>query len=132
MSRLTGVLLFIAAGVALLSSVVTPVTEGGVALAFPLKVAVAVLLITPLGFAMGVPFPSGLRRLEEIMPKSIRWAWSINAAASVLGSAGAIVLAIYCGLSNTLLIGALFYILALLAALLSPLGKKYLIAPPVA
>ena len=66
------------------------------------------------------------------MPKSIRWAWSINAAASVLGSAGAIVLAIYCGLSNTLLIGALFYILALLAAFFSPLGKKYMLAGRIA
>lgn len=123
--RLTGVLLLIAAGVALLASVVTPVTEGGVALPFFIKVLISVLLIAPIGFVMGMPFPSGLRRLEAIMPQSIRWAWSINAAASVLGSAGAIVLAIYCGLSNTLLIGALFYLLALTGALLSPLGKKY-------
>jgi hypothetical protein len=129
--RLTGVLLFIAAGVALLASVVTPVTEGGVALPFFIKVLISVLLIAPIGFAMGMPFPSGLRRLEAIMPQSIRWAWSINAAASVLGSAGAIVLAIYCGLSNTLLIGALFYLLALTGALLSPLGKKYTIPASV-
>jgi hypothetical protein len=39
---------------------------------------------------MGMPFPSGLRRLEEMHPPSVRWAWSLNAAASVLGSAGAI------------------------------------------
>ncbi|MFZ0589438.1 MAG: hypothetical protein WAM39_03030 [Bryobacteraceae bacterium] len=131
MPRLVGVLLFIAGGVALLSLVVTPVTEGGVALPFAVKVAVSVLLIAPLGFAMGMPFPSGLKRLENVLPQTIRWAWSVNAASSVLGSAGAVVLAIYCGLSDTLLIGGLLYLAALLAALLSPLGKKYTIASAV-
>jgi hypothetical protein len=132
MQRLTGVLLFIVAGVALLSVEVTPVTEGGVALPFAVKIAIAVLLIAPLGFAMGMPFPSGLKRLEKVMPQSIRWAWSINAASSVLGSAGAVVLAIYCGLSNTLVIGGLLYLVALIAAMLSPLGKKYTIHDAVA
>jgi hypothetical protein len=126
MLRLTAVLICIAGAVTLLSGIVTPVTEGGVALPFPIKVAVSVILIAPMGFLMGMPFPSGLRRLKAVLPETIRWAWSINAAASVLGSAGAMVLAIYCGLSNTLLAGALCYLLALTAALLSPLGKKYL------
>jgi hypothetical protein len=40
----------------------------------------------------------------------VRWAWSLNAAASVLGSAGAIFLAIYLGLRETLLVGGLLYL----------------------
>jgi hypothetical protein len=64
------------------------------------------------------------------MPQNIRWAWAINAAASVLGSAGAIVLAIYFGLQNTLIIGGVFYLGALASALLSPLGKKYMATVP--
>jgi hypothetical protein len=90
------------------------------------KELIAVLLIAPIGFLMGIPFPSGLTRLEEVMPHSVRWAWAINAAASVLGSAGAIVIAIYFGLENTLIVGGMFYLAALLSALLSPLGKKYI------
>ena len=42
---------------------------------------------------MGMPFPAGLARLEEIHPQSVRWAWSLNAAPSVLGSAGCYVAA---------------------------------------
>ena len=85
------------------------------------------LLIAPVAFAMGIPFPSGLSRLEQIMPQNVRWAWATKyAAASVLGSAGAIVIAIYFGLEKTLIIGGLFYVGALLSAILSPLGKKYL------
>jgi hypothetical protein len=127
-SRLSGVFVFIAAGILLLAMAITPITEGGVALPFGVKVLISVLLIVPLGFAMGMPFPSGLSRLQEIMPQGVRWAWAINAAASVLGSAGAIVIAIYFGLENTLIVGGLFYIGALVSALLSPLGKNYLTA----
>jgi hypothetical protein len=63
---------------------------------------------------MGMPFPTGLASLEAWQPASVRWAWSLNAAASVMGSAGAIVCAIYLGLIQTLLIGGALYLLALL------------------
>ena len=54
---------------------------------------------------MGMPFPTGLRMLESAHEPSVRWAWSLNAAASVLGSVGALVLALYLGMVETLLIG---------------------------
>jgi hypothetical protein len=78
-----------------------------------LKMAIAVLLIAPLGLVMGMPFPTGLGRLEEWHAPSVRWAWSLNAAASVLGSVGALVCSIYLGLIQTLIIGGLFYLAAL-------------------
>jgi MFS family permease len=119
--RLAVALICIIAGVIALSIAVTPVAEGGVTLPFMLKVLISVALISPVGFAMGMPFPSGLTLLERIMPASVRWAWAVNAAASVLGSAMAMFLAIYLGLSTTLLIGGLLYAGALLSVLLSPL-----------
>jgi spermidine synthase len=78
-----------------------------------LKVVITVLLIAPLGLVMGMPFPTGLVRLEEWHAPSVRWAWSLNAAASVLGSVGALVCSIYLGLIQTLIIGGLFYLAAL-------------------
>jgi hypothetical protein len=63
---------------------------------------------------MGMPFPQGLARLEAFHKPSVRWAWSLNAASSVLGSAGAIFFAIYLGLRETLLLGGALYIGALL------------------
>jgi hypothetical protein len=123
--RLSTLLMIIAGAIFLLAGVIVPLTEHGVALPLATKIAITVILIAPAGFAMGMPFPSGLMRLEAAMPEAIRWAWALNAAASVLGSAGAIVLAIYCGLQNTLMIGGLFYLGALFSAIRSPLGKKY-------
>ena len=122
--RLSRLMLLIAGLIVLLAFVVTPVTSSGVGLPFALKVLISVGLIGPPAFAMGMPFPTGLTRLERAMPSAVRWAWSINAASSVLGSAAAIFLAIYLGLQTTLTIGGALYACAWLSVILSPLLKK--------
>jgi len=113
--RLARVLAGIAALVAALAALVTPLLGAGVGWPLWVKSGISVLLIAPPGFLMGIPFPTGLRRLEERHNPSVRWAWSLNAAASVLGSVAAIVLAIYLGLRETLLIGGAAYLGALAA-----------------
>jgi spermidine synthase len=84
--------------------------------AFVSKLVISGYLLVPLGVAMGMPFPTGLRALAEGRPRSnsIEWAWAMNAAASVLGSVLAIVLAIQLGLNATLACGAGAYAAALL------------------
>ncbi|MBV9746050.1 MAG: hypothetical protein JO099_20000 [Acidobacteriia bacterium] len=77
------------------------------------KMAATVVLIAPLGFLLGMPFPCGLQRLERWHAPSVQWAWSLNAAASVLGSVGALVCCIYLGLIQTLVAGGLLYVAAL-------------------
>jgi hypothetical protein len=83
------------------------------------------VLLIPLGFVMGMPFPTGLRALaSQPVPRltreadhpdnSIEWAWAMNAAASVLGSVLAMVIAIQFGLTVTLACGAVAYGFALL------------------
>jgi hypothetical protein len=86
--------------------------------------AITALSIAPAAFLMGMPFPSGLRRLEKWHVQAeaqatVRWAWSLNAAASVLGSASAIFLALYWGLRTTLLSGGALYLCALGVLLIS-------------
>ena len=83
---------------------------------FLAKLLTSALLLAPLGFVMGMPFPAGLRLLAANSGKqgdSIEWAWAMNAAASVLGSVLAIVIAIQFGLNVTLICGAVSYLLAL-------------------
>ena len=99
--------------VGLLAMFASAVLPREVGLPLWLKIAITVVVVFPAGFAMGMPFPTGLKRLEEWHPPSVRWAWSLNAAASVLGSVGALLLAIYLGLIQTLLVGALLYACAL-------------------
>ena len=96
-----------------------------VGLAFQLRLIVSAVLLIPLGFVMGMPFPTGLRALAALpapeypsgpgaSDNAVEWAWAMNAAASVLGSVMAMVIAIQFGLTATLACGATAYALALL------------------
>jgi hypothetical protein len=99
--------------VALIALIATPLAHLGVGWPRPLRIVTTAVLIAPVAFAMGMPFPSALARLERWHKPSVRWAWSLNAASSVLGSAMSIFLALYLGLRETLLVGACLYLVAL-------------------
>ena len=115
--RLIRILAGVAILVAILAFAATPLVSAAAGWSLQAKIALTTLAVAPAAFLMGMPFPSGLHRLEKRHPPSVRWAWSLNAAASVLGSASAIFLAIYIGLRATLLVGAGLYLCALLVIL---------------
>ena len=95
-----------------------------VGIPFALKLVVSALILIPLGLAMGMPFPTGLRALASSpapeFPTSsgnaVEWAWAMNAASSVLGSVLAMVIAIHWGLNTTLACGAAAYLAAIALA----------------
>lgn len=111
--RLMIVLAAVAVLVGALAFLASPIAATAAAWPGAAKMTIAAASIVPAAFFMGMPFPTGLRRMERRSPPAVRWAWSVNAAASVLGSAGAIVVAIYLGLKATLLTGASLYLVAL-------------------
>lgn len=103
-------LLGVIAGLIVLNVLVLPwLLSAAVGLAFVIKLCISALVLAPLGFLMGMPFPTGLR----LVP-TVEWAWALNAAASVLGSVMAMVIAIQFGLTVTLLSAAVAYSLAAL------------------
>ncbi|MFI5111826.1 MAG: hypothetical protein ACHP9S_03295 [Terriglobales bacterium] len=119
--------------------VLPPLLRALVGLPFLLKLIISALALIPLGLAMGMPFPSGLRALaarslaasslaegSAQQDNAIEWAWALNAASSVLGSVLAMVIAIQFGLSWTLASGALAYLLALV---LVPRLRAFPLAP---
>jgi len=92
---------------------------------FSTRLLISGVLLIPLGFLMGMPFPTGLRAVAGLpapefpsgqvpADNAVEWAWAMNAAASVLGSVLAMVIAIQFGLNATLACGAAAYLLALL------------------
>ncbi len=98
-----------------------------VGLPFEAKLLVSGTLLIPLGFVMGMPFPTGLRALAsipvpefaaastgEFQENAVEWAWAMNAGSSVLGSVLAMVIAIQFGLNVTLACGAAAYLMAIL------------------
>src|SRR5581483_9977845 len=90
-----------------------------VGLAFAAKLLISAALLAPLGFVMGMPFPTGLRALAGLSSKqpaaesTVEWAWAMNAGASVLGSVLAMSVAIQFGLNATLACGAFAYLAAM-------------------
>jgi hypothetical protein len=111
--RLIMTLIGVAATVSLIAFAASPISEFGVGWPLQAKILVTVVLIAPAAFLMGIPFPTGLTWLETRFPQAVRWAWALNAASSVLGSAAAIFLAIHIGLRATVLVGAGLYLCAL-------------------
>jgi hypothetical protein len=124
-------LLLLTGAISVYVVVLPPALRALVGLPFVLKLAVSGLLLIPLGVAMGMPFPTGLRALDSSAEAAARatagnaveWAWAMNAASSVLGSVLAMVIAIHWGLNVTLASGAVAYLVAvtLSRTLFSPL-----------
>lgn len=69
-----------------------------------------VALVLPLGFVMGMPFPSGLRLAQRVHPRDIPLLWGVNGVFSVLGSVLAVVIAMGWGFSRALALGAACYL----------------------
>ncbi len=94
------------ASFALLYLVVLPAAfEHLIGLPDAAKIAISVLLIAPLAFCMGMPFPLGLARVSESAPGFVPWAWGINGFASVVSAVLATLLAIRFGF-NTVVVAA--------------------------
>jgi hypothetical protein len=78
----------------------------------PLRIAVAIAAIAPLGLLMGVPFPWGVRTAGGESPPLVAWAWAVNGGASVFGSTLAVVISMTYGFSATLGCALFAYLLA--------------------
>jgi predicted membrane-bound spermidine synthase len=111
--RLRWVIVAVAGLVVLAVLVLSPLFYALVHLAAPWRILITVAALAPLGLALGMPMPTGIRLLHERAPELIPWAWGVNGAASVLGSVGAVALAMVVGFNAALLTGAALYLAAL-------------------
>jgi hypothetical protein len=115
-------LVVIATALVVYALLLTPIFSQFVGSPISVRLGISALLLVPLGFVMGIPFPSGLRALaaqpltnprREENKSPLEWAWAMNAGASVLGSVLAIFIAIQFGLNATLLCGSAAYLSAI-------------------
>ena len=79
---------------------------------FSLKIILTFLIIFPLGFFMGFPFPTGIRILELEEKRLIPWGWATNAFSSVINSVFALLIAFWVGYNLVLFLAAAGYLLA--------------------
>jgi hypothetical protein len=72
---------------------------------------VTVLAVAPLALLMGMPFPTGLRILQQLDESVRPWAWGINSCATVIGSILCVLLSIHIGFTGTIFTAAAIYII---------------------
>jgi len=80
--------------------------------ATPIRIAVSVIMLSFIGFFMGMAFPLGMKVANLSKNSPTPWFWGINGAMSVLSSVLAIAFCIMLGISFTLFLGIIFYIFA--------------------
>ena len=86
------------------------------------RIAVASAALLPLGFVLGVPFPTGLAVLTRTAPAQVPWAIGANGFASVIGASAALPLAMLFGYRALVLLAFVVYVLAALAFPAAPAG----------
>jgi len=99
--------------------VVTPLVSWAIPFARTTRMAIAVATLVPIGLALGIPMPTGIRLLSAHAPQMVPWAWGINGALSVLGATLAIFIAMNWGFQVTLLAASATYLIGLAAFLLA-------------
>jgi hypothetical protein len=77
-----------------------------------LRVCIAVGILFPLGFFMGMPFPLGMKLASTRSIAITPWLWGINGATSVCASVIAVVIAIYSSISTAFWVGCICYFIA--------------------
>lgn len=79
------------------------------------RVLISILILAPLSFLMGMPFPTGIRILSGRFNQLIPWAWAANSIFTVFGSVFCLFLSITFGFRISWMIALIFYLLAFLA-----------------
>lgn len=76
----------------------------------PLRILIAIAVVAPGAFFLGMPFPNGLSALTENRNRLLPWAWGMNGGLSVAGAALAQVVSVSFGFPVVLLIVMFLYI----------------------
>jgi hypothetical protein len=110
-------ILIVAAIAILFIAVATPVVNWAIPFSRGARMMVAVAMLVPIGIALGIPMPTGMRLLSARAPQMLAWAWGMNGALSVLGATLAIFIAMNWGFRITLITASGVYLIGLIALL---------------
>ncbi len=80
------------------------------------RILIAMAIVAPLGFVMGMPFPRGLQSTGRGSLPAPPFFWGLNGVMSVIGSVTTVFVAMRWGFQSAMLIGCLAYVLAGLAS----------------
>jgi spermidine synthase len=112
--RLSTGMIILVIGIAIYPLILEPISSLLLGQSQGIRIILAILLIAPLGYLMGLPFAGGLNIVENRQTALVPWAWAINGSFSVISSVLAVMVALSLGFSAVLWLGAASYAVALL------------------
>jgi predicted membrane-bound spermidine synthase len=102
--------------VLLIMAVLTPIVfRAFLGLEIGWRIVIALLLVAPLGFVLGMPFPLGLRMAMQRSSALGSWAWGVNGFFTVIGTVLALMLGMMIGFRIVLLLACACYLSGFLA-----------------
>ncbi len=78
----------------------------------PVRILISIVLIAPLGFFLGMPFPLGILATEKQPEGAIAWAWGMNGLFTVVGGFFSVIFSLQFGFRFTLILAIAVYSLA--------------------
>jgi hypothetical protein len=90
--------------------------------ALPVRIAISLAVVMPIGFLLGFAFPTGMRLVEAVDVEPTPWFWGINGATGVLASVLAVIVGMAGGINVTMSLAGLCY-LALIPVAYALLGQ---------
>ena len=108
---------FIIAFLLIYSFLLTPILQKTIAFPIILKISIAFVLVAIPSIIMGIPFPIGLRFLNERNGTIVPWAWGINGYLSVISAVLAVILAVETGFTLVMVCAAGSYAIAFLGSI---------------
>jgi hypothetical protein len=110
--RLSRVILAIVLYLAVLRAVAPRAFDATLAWPIGGRALVVAVMLGPLGFLLGIPYPTGLLAVAERAPFRVPWLWAMNSAMGVLGSVLATLVSLHAGIDASLAVGAVAYLCA--------------------
>ena len=76
------------------------------------RILVSIIMIFPLAFFLGMPFPLGILAIQNKPTGTVAWAWAFNGLFTVAGGIFCAVFSVYFGFKATMLVALFAYLLA--------------------
>ena len=77
------------------------------------RIFIAAMLLFPIGFFLGMPFPIGITLAKNKPPGTVAWCWAMNGLFTVIGGLLSGILSIYFGFTITILAASALYLVAM-------------------
>ena len=77
------------------------------------RMFISVLMIFPLAFFLGMPFPLGILAVQHKPEGTVAWAWAFNGLFTVVGGIFCAIFSVYFGFKLTMIVAIAIYMLAM-------------------